>query len=100
MATKTRHAERVVNEAPGPPDDGKARRVDTCPTCGAERWELLVVPDVFYCEKCRKSTVGPNTAVVEAEPEQIDLFGATVSVPSNEGAKQEHPAEEAPPVDE
>jgi hypothetical protein len=95
VAEDSRHDERVVNEGPGPPDDGKDRRVDTCPTCGGERWEILVIPDVFHCDACKKATGGPNTEVVEAQPEQIDLFGATVEVP-----KQEHPAEEAPPIDE
>ena len=94
----------MTADAPARPDsrlrplDARGDRVDLCPTCGGERQELPrnVVADVFYCEVCKRGTTGPNTeAPAEAEPEQIDLFGATIEVP-----KQEHPAEEAPPIDE
>jgi hypothetical protein len=99
-AATTRHAERVLNVGPGPPDDGKARRVDTCPSCGGERWEILVVPDVFHCDACKKATVGPNTeAPADPQPEQIDLFGF-VSAPADAVAKSEPSIEEGPPVDE
>lgn len=91
----TRHAERVLNYGPGPPEDGEDRRRDTCPGCGAERWELLGPPDVFYCDACKKGTVGPNTEGPKPKVEQIDLFAATIGVP-----KEEHLAEEGPPIDE
>lgn len=93
-----RRAERVVNEGPGPPDDGKDRRVDTCPTCGGERWEILVIPDVFHCDACKKATGGPNTEVAEAQPEQIDLFGSGFATAS--AVPESEPGEEAPPIDE
>lgn len=69
-----RHAERVLNVGAGPPDDGRDRRVDTCPDCGGERWEILIVPDVFYCDVCEKSTAGPNSEVKVVEPEPDTLF--------------------------
>lgn len=86
-----RHAERVLNYGSGPPEDGRERRRDVCPTCGGERWELLGPPDVFYCDECKKGTVGPNTEAPTPEPEQIGLFAATIEVP-----KQEHPAAPLP----
>lgn len=90
---------RVLNYGTGPPEDGLKREWDVCPKCGQPRWQLYIVPDRFYCDKCEVATFGPNTDVAEAEPEQIDLFGSTIAVPSNEGAKSE-PAEEGPPIDE
>lgn len=74
--SKDRLAERVLNVGPGPPEDGKERRSDLCPKCGAERWELLVVPDCFFCDKCQVASVGPNDNVSEPEPEQLALGGA------------------------
>lgn len=72
-----RRPERVLNIGPGPPEDGMARRSDLCPKCGAERWELLVAPDRFFCDGCQIASLGPNKDVDEPEPEQIDLFAET-----------------------
>jgi hypothetical protein len=49
---------RVVNVGAGPPDEGCER--DTCPRCGRERWELIVVPGCFYCDRCKVASPGPN----------------------------------------
>jgi hypothetical protein len=87
-------------------------RRDTCPECGAERFELVVVPDRFYCRRCKIATEGPNTeAPAEPEPEQIDLFEPTGPAPTildpqaRAIAKRasdvlEAAVEEAPPIDE
>lgn len=89
----TRHAERVLNEGPGPPEDGKERRWDTCPGCGGRRWEILVVPETFYCDDCKKATAGPNTEPPKPpEPEQVGLFDVASEAMTAE--------EEGPPIDE
>lgn len=72
-------AERVLNYGAGPPDDGRARRVDTCPACAGERWETLVpVPGVFYCDACERASFGPNLEAPADRPEQIELFADAV----------------------
>jgi ribosomal protein S27AE len=93
MNTAARRPARVLNVGPGPPDDGLEREWDVCPDCGCKRWQLILVPDRFYCDRCHVASLGPNQDVAEPEPEQIDLFA------SNEGAKPEAVADE-PPIDE
>lgn len=66
---------RVLNCGTGPPKDGLKREWDTCPDCAEPRWQLIIVPDMFYCDRCEKSSAGPNREVAEPEPEQIGLFG-------------------------
>lgn len=52
-------------------------RTDSCPECGAQRFELVVVPTRFFCRRCQIATEGPNTAPPgDPEPEQIDLFAS------------------------
>jgi hypothetical protein len=92
--TVSRNSDRVLNVGPGPPEDGKDRRRDLCPKCGNKRWELLVVPDRFFCDECQVASLGPNEDVAGPEPEQIDLFGVTT-----EGAKEEA-IDDGPPLDE
>lgn len=97
MAAAPRSDPRVLNYGTGPPDDGLERGRDICPDCGGERWQLVIVPDRFYCDRCEKSTYGPNTAPpAEPEPEQIGLFASTTEAASNEGEEQEERA----PLDE
>lgn len=86
----TRHAERVLNYGPGPPEDGEDRRRDICPGCAAERWEILGPPDVFYCDACKKGTVGPNTEAPQPKPEQLGLDVAPAAALFDDG----------PPIDE
>lgn len=90
-----RTPERILNFGAGPPEDGLEREWDVCPDCGCKRWQLVIVPTRFHCDRCEKAGPGPNVAVTEPEPEQTALFSA-----SNEGAKAEPPAEERPPVDD
>lgn len=91
-------------------------RVDSCPTCAAERFELVVVPGRFYCRCCKIATEGPNTeAPRDPEPEQIDLFEPSNPPPPPKGKDLMHDlmgslgmedpayssaAEEGPPIDE
>lgn len=63
--------ERVLNYGIGPPEDGHEREWDTCPDCGGKRWQLIIVPDRFYCDRCEKAGPGPNTEVAEREAEQL-----------------------------
>lgn len=93
MAMKApRTPERVLNYGTGPPDDGHEREWDVCPDCGQPRWQLIIVPDRFHCDRCEKAGPGPNTEVREPEPEQLGLDDAmTESKPH---------AEEVPPLDE
>lgn len=67
--------ERVLNHGEGPPEDGAERERDICPECGAERWQLVIVPERFYCDDCKKAGPGPNGDAPAPKPEQIDLFG-------------------------
>lgn len=74
MATAAPHTPtRVLNYGTGPPKDGLEREWDTCPGCGQPRWQLIIMPDRFHCDKCEKAGPGPNTEVAESEPEQIEL---------------------------
>lgn len=81
----------------GPPPDGAERAWDTCPSCGGARWQLVIVPDRFYCDRCRVATpsveadvVGltwryPNTQaaeVAEPEPDQQGLFSVSDIAPA------------------
>lgn len=87
-------------------------RRDSCPECGAERFELVVVPGRFYCRRCKVATEGPNTEPPsDPEPEQIDLFAVTGApvVPIDPEARAiakrasdvlEAAVDEAPPIDE
>jgi len=52
------------------PEDGRVRSVDVCPRCGRERWELVIVPGRFYCDRCGVATAGPNRK--PPEPEEQD----------------------------
>lgn len=81
MAAKApRTPERVLNYGTGPPEDGKERRWDTCPRCGGRRWELLVVPDRFFCDECQVATKGPNTEPPRGpEPAQMGLLAEDIS---------------------
>lgn len=72
-AADDRRPTRVVNEGPGPPEDGRERRWDVCPKCGGGRWEIVVIPDRFFCDKCQVASVGPNADVPEPEPVQLGL---------------------------
>lgn len=45
------------------------QRRDTCPGCGGERVELVIVPGVFYCSRCAAAGPGPL-----AEPAAGRLF--------------------------
>jgi len=96
--------ERVLNYGAGPPEDGKPRRVDTCLDCGGERWEILVVPDTFYCDECEKATAGPNSEVKVVEPEPGTLFDDTAASPTSSGEGYlidlDPGPEEAPPQEE
>lgn len=83
--TTSRTAERVLNYGPGPPEDGRERRSDVCPTCGGERWEILGPPDVFYCDECKKGTVGPNADVPTPKPEQLGLEVAPAAALFDDG---------------
>lgn len=69
--TSVRSDPRVLNYGTGPPEDGLEREWDTCPECGAERWQLIIVPDCFHCDRCEKAGPGPNREVADPEPEQI-----------------------------
>lgn len=92
MAAKApRTPERVLNYGTGPPDDGLEREWDVCPDCGGKRWQLVIVPDRFYCDKCCKATFGPNTEVKQPEPEQQGLFDVASEALTAE--------EEGPPVE-
>lgn len=74
MATDaSRPSPRVLNYGSGPPDDGHEREWDVCPDCGNKRWQLIIVPDRFHCDHCRRAGPGPNREVREAEPEQTDI---------------------------
>lgn len=62
------------------PLDVRLDRVDVCPSCGGERQEIPI-PDVFYCERCKVGTLGPNStppATVDAEPGTLFDVGALV----------------------
>lgn len=97
MATKApRTPERVLNYGTGPPDDGHDREWDTCPHCGRPRWQLIIVPDRFHCDKCEKAGPRNDKPPPEPEPEQLGLDG----VPSNEVEKQEQADGDRPPLDE
>lgn len=69
---------RVLNYGEGPPDDGREREWDVCPDCGGKRWQLVIVPDRFHCDRCEKSSRGPNTEAPVVEPEQMGLIGSFV----------------------
>lgn len=76
--------------------DRRGPRTDVCPGCGGERRELPpeVVADRFYCSRCERASVGPNTvAPPEPPPEPTALFSV-----SEIGAEQ--PGEDRPPVDD
>lgn len=87
-------------------------RVDSCPTCGRDRFELWCIPGRFYCRRCATATEGPNTEPPsDPEPEQIDLFAPTEPAPTLLDPKARAIAErasdvlelatdEAPPIDE
>lgn len=80
MATKApRSDDRVLNYGVGPPDDGHEREWDTCPVCGRPRWQLVIVPDRFHCDKCEKAGPRNDEPPPEPEPEQIDLFAETAA---------------------
>jgi hypothetical protein len=111
-ATAPRSNPRVLNYGTGPPKDGLEREWDTCPICGLRRWQLIIVPDRFHCDKCEKAGPGPNTEVAEPEPVQIDFFESTEPAPTlldptaRAIASRAHDAltsaaeEWAPPIDE
>jgi ribosomal protein S27AE len=84
-----RSSPRVLNLGAGPPEDGLQREWDTCPDCGQPRWQLVIVPDRFHCDRCEKATRGPNREAPAPDPLDVgsDFGGA------NEG-------EESAPIDE
>lgn len=49
------------------------QRRDTCPCCGGERVELVVVPGRFYCSTCQTATPGPVAAVDAPAGTQLTL---------------------------
>jgi len=55
--------------------DRRLDRVDICPGCGGERQELPEPAEVFYCEECKRGTIGPNAeAPTPKQPEPEGLF--------------------------
>lgn len=50
-----------------------SQRSDRCPTCRGERLELVVVPGLFYCDRCHAASPGPTVAVPPAAGEQLGL---------------------------
>lgn len=77
------------------PLDARGPRTDVCPTCGGERAELPpeISPGRFYCSRCERATVGPNTEPPPPPaPEQTGLFSV-----SDIGRE---PVEERPPLDD
>jgi hypothetical protein len=79
----------TVDRYPDRPLDERGTRHDICPYCGGDRDELLIAPDLFYCEPCKRSTLGPNSIPPEQPPEQMTMLGAP---PAAE--------DDGPPIDE
>lgn len=99
MAAKApRTPARVLNYGTGPPDDGLKREWDICPDCGNKRWQLIIVPDRFHCDRCCKAGPGPNTEVAEPQPEQMDLIVDGVQLEVGETIRIG--GSESPPIDE
>jgi len=86
-------ATRTLGYGSGPPDDGLEREWDTCPTCGNRRWQLILIPDRFHCDRCCISTARNDEPLASPEPEQIGMdFGAENITAKYNG--------DQPPIDE